>query len=107
MFQAALEATTDVGGGNVMSALFHAQPDTVDGMLRTGEPEVVEFDFVTQFPGPAKQPDVSLAAQCAFQRKRFPSTQRVVHLPKQEPCGLNRASAGFERRKATGDFVRI
>ncbi len=90
-----------------MSSLFHAKAHTSNCLVRTGKPKVVQFDLVTQFSGTVKQPDVSLAAQRAFQRKGLLASQRFVHLLEQHSRGLNGSGTGFQRRKTASNYIRV
>jgi len=47
MNEATLEPATDASGRNMMSALLHALPHSGDGLRGAGQPELMEFDFVT------------------------------------------------------------
>lgn len=90
-----------------MTAEFDALAHAGDGLRRTGEPEIMQFDFVTALQRTLKQPDVGFAAQRALQCKGLAVTQARVHLFEQQSAGLNRAGAGLERRKPTSNFIGV
>jgi len=91
----------------MVSALLHALTHTGDCLCWAGEPEVMQFNLVTKLPGAPEKPDVSFAAQGAFQCEGFTATQTIVNLLEQQTRGLNGTIAGFERRKAARNFIGI
>src|ERR1017187_9559830 len=107
MNETAFETASDVGGGNVVTALLHALPHTSDGLRGTGEPEVMQFDFVAKFTSADEQADVALAAQRGFQGKCLTPVKALINLCEQQTRSANRTGTGFQRRKSACDFVRV
>ena len=107
MNEAALEAAADVGCRNIMTAELDALSHAGHGLSRTGEPEVVQFDFVSKFPCAFENPDISPAAQRAFQGKRLVVLKAFVQLREQQSRGPDGTSAGSQRGKSTSDFIGI
>jgi hypothetical protein len=57
----------------------------------------VQFDFVTEPTGALEKPDVSFAAQGAFQREGFAAAKTFIHLREQQARSANRTGTGFQR----------
>lgn len=95
VFEAALEAATNVRCGNVMTAFAHAFTDAGDCVCGTRKPEIIQFNFVTKFACASKKTDVSLAAQRGFQREGFAATKAFIHLREQQRAARTAPALGF------------
>lgn len=83
MDEAAFESPPDVGHRNIVPAQFHALTDAGHSLSRTGKPEVMQLNFVTEFSRPLKKPDISFAAQSTFQRESLVVMKTIVNLFEQ------------------------
>jgi len=107
MYPAAFKTAADVGNGNVMSAHANALTHAGHCLRRTGKPEVMQLDFISQLAGAPKEAQVSYATQRGFQCKCFLLAQTLLDLSQQQTSCLYGTQAGFQRRQTTGKFIRI
>ena len=62
-----METPSDIHRRNMMSTLLHPLAYPGDSLGWTGEPEIVQFNIITKFPGVAENSNVGRAAQGCFQ----------------------------------------
>jgi len=107
MDETAPEPPPNIRCWNVMPALSHPQSNTGDGLRGAGEPEVMQLDLKSQFPGPTEQADVGFTTQGALKRKGFTTAQALLHLCEQQPRRVKRPGAGLERGEPARDFIGV
>lgn len=107
MLQAPVESASNIRDRNIVPAAAYALTDASDRLRRRREPEVVQFDRITEISRSAKHVDVSAPTQRAFERKRFQLRNRFVNFAQQQPARLECARRRIERRQAPREFVGI
>lgn len=102
-----MEPTANIGRGYMMTAMLDPLPDATHRHGRTGEPEIMKFDFVVEFPRTLKQADVGFAAESALHCEGLSLFKTGIDFIQKNAPGLDRAGWRTERREAAGDFIDI
>ncbi len=97
----------DVGGGNEVAAHFDALGDAADGEFGRGQPEIMDFDAVTECLGTLEGAGVGRAAEGAFEAEGIAGFEATVDFVKKEFACFYGDRLDIEWRKAAGEFIRI
>ena len=79
-----------------MAAHFDTLGDAADGERGRGQPEVVDFDLVTEGFGPLEKADVGHAAQGAFETEWDAGFLTIVDFTEQESARFDGEFPGIE-----------
>lgn len=107
MIEAAGESAFHIGLRNGMPAHFDSLGNAAKSENRGWNPEVMDFDMVTEGFGPLKEADVGRAAEGAFEAEGYTGFQTVLDFAKQKFACFDGEFLRIEWGETAGDFVGV